>query len=140
MCYEKEKKFEDAIKWYNKSLSEHREKETLATVQKLEKQAKEAKRVAYFDETKAQEAKDKGNELFKKGQFPDAIKAYEEGLKRTADGDCDMKAKLLSNRAGCYSKLMEFHRAQKDCEEALKFKPDLSSAGFEKVQFWKRRN
>ncbi|CBY09638.1 unnamed protein product [Oikopleura dioica] len=120
MCFEKEKKFDDAIKWYNKSLSEHREKETLATVQKLEKQAKEAKRVAYFDETKAQEAKDKGNELFKKGQFPDAIKAYEEGLKRTADGDCDMKAKLLSNRAGCYSKLMEFHRAQKDCEEALK--------------------
>ena len=36
-----------------------------------------------------------------------------------------MKAKLLSNRAGCYSKLMEFHRAQKDCEEALKFKPDF---------------
>jgi len=125
MCFEKEKKFDDAIKWYNKSLSEHREKETLATVQKLEKQAKEAKRVAYFDETKAQEAKDKGNELFKKGQFPDAIKAYEEGLKRTADGDCDMKAKLLSNRAGCYSKLMEFHRAQKDCEEALKYKPDF---------------
>jgi stress-induced-phosphoprotein 1 len=54
----------------------------------LEKQAKEAKRVAYFDETKAQEAKDKGNEFFKKGQFPDAIKAYEEGLQRTADGDC----------------------------------------------------
>jgi len=95
--------------------------------------------VSYFDETKAQEAKDKGNELFKKGQFPDAIKAYEEGLKRTADGDCvsngqlfpnsfifqDMKAKLLSNRAGCYSKLMEFHRAQKDCEEALKYKPDF---------------
>lgn len=44
--------------------------------------------MAYFDETKAQEAKDKGNEFFKKGQFPDAIKAYEEGLKRTADGDC----------------------------------------------------
>ncbi|CBY35511.1 unnamed protein product [Oikopleura dioica] len=121
MCFEKEKKFDDAIKWYNKSLSEHREKETLATVQKLEKQAKEAKRVSYFDETKAQEAKDKGNELFKKGQFPDAIKAYEEGLKRTADGD----SKLLSNRAGCYSKLMEFHRAQKDCEEALKYKPDF---------------
>ena len=36
-----------------------------------------------------------------------------------------MKAKLLSNRAGCYSKLMEFSRAQKDCEEALKFKPDF---------------
>ena len=36
-----------------------------------------------------------------------------------------MKAKLLSNRAGCYAKLMEFHRAQKDCEEALKFKPDF---------------
>ena len=44
--------------------------------------------MAYFDETKAQEAKDKGNEFFKKGAFPDAIKAYEEGLKRTADGDC----------------------------------------------------
>lgn len=124
-CYEKEEQYKDAIKWYNKSLSENRDKDVVQIVQKLEKSSKEKERRDYWSTEEAINKKDEGNALFKKGKFPEAIKAYEEGLKRTADDDHEMKAKLYSNRAGCYMKLMEFHRAQKDCEEGIKHKPDF---------------
>jgi len=124
-CYEKENDHDNAIKWYNKSLTEHREKEIVQLVQKLEKTKKESARKAYFDSEKAEAARAEGNEFFKKGKFPEAIKCYDEGMKRTPDDDKETMAKFYSNRAGCYMKLMEFHRAQKDCEESLKLKPDF---------------
>ena len=47
----------------------------------------------YIDPEKAEEHREKGNELFQKGDFPSAIKEYTEGLRR------DPKSvKIFSNR------------------------------------------
>merc|ERR1711953_34666 len=131
-CYEKEKDLEQALKWYNKSLSEHRDKKTLEKVTKIEKEKKEADRRAYFDSEKAEEERAAGNECFKKGKFPEALKHYNEGILRTADDAKETLSKFYSNRAGAYMKLMDFNRAQKDCEECLKLNPTFVRAWIRK--------
>lgn len=60
---------EEALNWYNKSVSELREKSILAKIKKLETAKKEAARRAYFSEEKFAEAKAKGNEGFKSGKY-----------------------------------------------------------------------
>ena len=65
--YSKEGDLANALKHYNKSLTEHRTKDTLNKVQDIEKQMKEKERLAYIDTEKSQEEKDKGNEFYKKG-------------------------------------------------------------------------
>ena len=44
-------------------------------------------RKAYWSVEKAEEERLAGNENFKKGNYPDAIKHYNEGLKRVPDDD-----------------------------------------------------
>ena len=53
----------------------------------IEKVKKENDRKAYWSIEKAEEERLAGNENFKKGNYPDAIKHYNEGLKRVPDDD-----------------------------------------------------
>ena len=56
--------------------------------------------------------------MFQEGNFPGAIKEYEEGLRR------DPQSKgLYYNRAFAYVKLMEFPHALKDIEKCLELDP-----------------
>merc|ERR1711892_312416 len=131
-CHEKESNLELAIKYFNKSLSEHRYKKILDKVNKIEKTKRENERQAYWSLEKAEEERATGNECFKKGAFPDAVKHYNEGIKRTPDNESETLSKFYSNRAGAYMKLMDFNRAQKDCEEAIKLNPGFVKAHIRK--------
>ena len=53
----------------------------------IEKVKKEMDRKSYWNIEKAEEERLAGNENFKKGNYPDAIKHYNEGLKRVPDDD-----------------------------------------------------
>jgi stress-induced-phosphoprotein 1 len=72
----------NAIKFYSKSLTEHRTPEYLGKLREAEKIKAETDKQAYIDPEKAETARSEGNEAFKKGDFAGAVKHYTEAIKR----------------------------------------------------------
>merc|ERR1712100_915742 len=110
---------EDAIEVYGKSLMEHRNADTLKRLNETERELKERKKKAYLDPAKADEAREKGNELFKEQKYPEAVEQYTESIARNPDDH-----RVYSNRAACYTKLTAFNEALKDAEKCIELKPD----------------
>jgi tetratricopeptide (TPR) repeat protein len=108
------KKLEDyksAKTFYEKSMSEHRTPEIKTLLSDVEKKIREEELKAYVDPARAEEEKELGNELFKKGDYTTALKHYTEAIHRNPEDP-----KLYSNRAACYTKLAAFDLGLKDCE------------------------
>jgi tetratricopeptide (TPR) repeat protein len=117
-AYHKLNDLKKAIKYFDHSLSEHRNPDILKKKNQIEKFLKEEEAKAYINPEEAEKEKNLGNEAFKKADFPTAMKHYNEAIRREPTN-----AKILRNRAACYSKLMEFPSALKDCDEAIKIDP-----------------
>lgn len=117
-CYKKMEDWKNAKVYFEKSMSEHRTPEIRTQISEMEKRIKEEERKAYVDPAKAEEAKERGNDLFKNGKYAEAVKEYTEAINRNPDDP-----KYYSNRAACYTKLAAFDLGLKDCETCLNLDP-----------------
>jgi stress-induced-phosphoprotein 1 len=94
-----------------------------------EKNKIESTRQAYIDPEKAEEARELGNTKFKEADWPAAVAAYSEMVKRAPEDP-----RGYSNRAAAFIKLLEFPSAIDDCDKAIKKDPKFIRAYLRKAQ------
>lgn len=128
-AYEKLKDLPNAIEFYQRSLTEHRTPDILSKLRAAEKAKIESDKDAYLDPQKAEEARELGSQKFKEADWPGAVDAYSEMIKRAPDDP-----RGYSNRAACFIKLMGFPSALQDCDEAIKRDPKFIRAYLRKAQ------
>lgn len=128
-AYRKSGDLKNAKMAYEKALTEHRTPDYRACLSEIEIALKKEEEEAYINPTIAEEEKQKGNELFKAGDFSGAVKKYSEAIRRNP-GD----AKIYSNRAACFTKLMSFDLALKDCEKCIELEPNFVKAYLRKAK------
>jgi len=100
--------------------TQYKVKDELKAVIKLKKE-KEA--LEYINPELAEKSNDEAREFFKKGDFPNAIKSYDEAIKRNPKDP-----KLHNNRSTCLLKLMDFPNALTSAEKALELDPNFHKA------------
>jgi stress-induced-phosphoprotein 1 len=127
--YEKMGDLAKAIENYQKSLTEHRTPEVVNKLRAAEKNKIETARQAYIDPEKAEEARELGNAKFKEADWPAAVAAYSEMIKRAPDDP-----RGYSNRAAAFIKLLEFPSAIDDCDKAIKKDSKFVRAYIRKAQ------
>lgn len=130
-AYEKMGDLALAVENYQKSLTEHRTPDTVNKLRAAERKKIESAKQAYVDPAKAEEAREEGNKKFKDQDFPGAVAAYSEMIKRAPDDP-----RGYSNRAAAFVKLFEFPSALDDCNLAIKKDPKFIRAYIRKAQIY----
>lgn len=128
-AYEKLGDLTNAILYYQKAQTEHRTPEVLAKLRAAEKAKVNAEKEAYINPEEAEKARELGNAKFKEADWPAAVEAYSEMIKRAPDDP-----RGYSNRAACFIKLLSFPSAVQDCDEAIKRDPKFIRAYLRKAQ------
>ncbi len=118
-----------AIENFNMSLREQRTPDVVNKLRAAERKKIEDARLAYINPEKAEEAREEGNKKFKESDWPGAVAAYSEMIKRAPDDP-----RGYSNRAAAFIKLLEFPSALDDCDTAIKKDPKFIRAYIRKAQ------
>ncbi|KAI5956545.1 STI1 [Candida jiufengensis] len=126
--YLKKDDLENAVKYFDKSLTEHRTPDVLSKLRSTQREIKIKEANAYVNPEKAEEARLEGKEYFTKQDWPNAVKAYGEMIKRAPDD-----ARGYSNRAAALIKLLSFPDAVRDCDIAISKDPDFIRAYIRKA-------
>ncbi len=113
-AYEKLGDLGAAVENYGMSLREQRTPEVVNKLRAAERKKIEDSRIAYINPEKAEEAREEGNKKFKESDWPGAVAAYSEMVKRAPDDP-----RGYSNRAAAFIKLLEFPSAVDDCDKAI---------------------
>ena len=127
--YEKLGDLPHAIENYQKSLTEHRTPDILNKLRAAEKAQIKAEKEAYINPEEAEKARELGGQKFKEADWPGAVDAYSEMIKRTPDDP-----RGYSNRAAALIKLMTFPGAVQDCDIAIEKDPNFIRAYLRKAQ------
>jgi len=128
-AYEKLGDLPNAIENYNKSLTEHRTPDILSKLRAAEKAKVTAEKNAYVNPEEAEKARELGNEKFKAADWPGAVEAYSEMIKRSPDDP-----RGYSNRAACFIKLLAYPSAVQDCDIAIQKDQGFIRAYLRKAQ------
>lgn len=128
-AYEKQGDLAKAIEYYQMSLREHRTPDILNKLRAAEKKKLEDAKKALVDPEKAEEARVQGNEFFKKAEYTEAYKAYEDMAKRAPDDP-----RGYSNKAAALIKLGELPSAVDECNTAIKKDKTFIRAYIRKAQ------
>jgi len=113
-AYKKGGDLQAAIEEYKNANLENYDKAVERNIKNLELEARKRAKAAYVDPAKAVEAKERGNELFRAGEFVKAIDEYEEAIKRDPQNPA-----YPNNLAATLSKIGDFAGAKRACEKAL---------------------
>ncbi len=122
-AYQKKKDLGKAIEMCKSAQLESYNKDTQRLLKSLELEKKKKDKLDYQDETKAQEAKQRGNDFFREKNFPEAIKEYEEAVKRAPND-----APIRNNLSAALTKIMDFNGAKTQVEKALELDPLYTKA------------
>lgn len=121
-------RLEEAVRFYNKSLTEHRIADTLTRLRETEKLITERAKAAIYNPELAEAARNEGNNHFKEGRYVEAVTAYTEAIRRD-----EKDPRAYSNRAACYLKLAAIPEGLKDCDKALALDPNFIRAYIRKA-------
>ncbi|TNJ28786.1 Stress-induced-phosphoprotein 1 [Giardia muris] len=127
------KDYEKAIRTLKDAMLEHRSKQTLALLTKVEDEYETYCRERAYDPQVAERAKNEGNEAFRAGDFDKAVELYTKGLKALPlDPDRDYRddnerfvqnrtllISLLNNRANAYFKLGQMNLSYEDVDHVV---------------------
>jgi len=122
-AYQKKGDLMMAIEMCKTSQLECYSKETQRMLKTLELEKKKADRAAYQDETKAEEAKQRGNDFFRAKKWAEAVKEYEEAVKRAPKN-----AAIRNNLSAALCKIMDFNGARREIEVAVDLDPKYVKA------------
>lgn len=125
--YRKEKNYAECIVFYNKANMENYTKDVERKIKEVELMKKKADTAAYINPEIAEEHKEKGNGFFKEHKFPEAVKEYEEAIKRNPK-DPQFSSRVYSNLAASLMKLGSHVDAKSNCEKALDLDPTFVKA------------
>jgi len=122
-AFQLQKKYVEAIEAYKNAQLESFDKAVQRTLKTLELEKKKADNLAYQDDTKAQEAKERGNDFFRKKQFAESVKEYEEACKRAPKNP-----QIRNNLSAALCKIMDFNGAKREIDIALDLDPTYVKA------------
>mmetsp|Transcript_119473 Transcript_119473/g.234784 ORF Transcript_119473/g.234784 Transcript_119473/m.234784 type:complete len:554 (+) Transcript_119473:50-1711(+) len=103
-----------AIKAYGSAQMEAHDKAIERKIKNLELDLKKREKLQYINPELGLAAKERGNACFRDGDFPGAIREYEEAVKRDPNN-----APYHNNLAAAYLKMGVFNDAKKEVERSL---------------------
>ena len=122
-AYKKKGDLAAAIEKLEAAQLEHHDKDTLRLLKTLELEKRKADALAYQDDEKAEESKLKGNAHFRAQEWAEAVKAYEEAVKRAPKN-----AAIRNNLSAALCKIFDFNGAKREVEVALELDPQYVKA------------
>eukprot|EP00455_Lapot_gusevi_P046664 TRINITY_DN617_c0_g2_i1.p1 TRINITY_DN617_c0_g2~~TRINITY_DN617_c0_g2_i1.p1 ORF type:complete len:573 (-),score=284.83 TRINITY_DN617_c0_g2_i1:237-1955(-) len=122
-AHTKQGDLEQAIHFYQKSLIENNVYEVRQKLKEVEAMKKKKDEENYLNPELSAAANQLGKDAFTAGRFAEAISHYTEAIRRNP-----VDAKLYSNRAACYTKLMDWGHAMADCDKCLELDPTFIKA------------